>query len=114
MASADVSRAHAVPRACRRFFTSPTMTDDKAAALARMAARRAESGRTGAQLQEREKVWRDKQPFLASQGYSLRPRYHPGWRPSWELHHDAEPSDFEDYWPSPVCLPSIQMHVPDA
>ncbi|KDQ64116.1 hypothetical protein JAAARDRAFT_52110 [Jaapia argillacea MUCL 33604] len=30
-----------------------------------------------------EKDWRDQQPFLASRGYLLRPRYHPTWKPSW-------------------------------
>ncbi|KZT13173.1 uncharacterized protein LAESUDRAFT_638707 [Laetiporus sulphureus 93-53] len=27
--------------------------------------------------------WRDRQPFLESRGYMLRPRYRPGWVPSW-------------------------------
>ncbi|OBZ71812.1 hypothetical protein A0H81_08237 [Grifola frondosa] len=27
--------------------------------------------------------WRDRQQFLESQGYMLRPRYHPDWSPSW-------------------------------
>ncbi|GJE92549.1 kinase-like domain-containing protein [Phanerochaete sordida] len=52
-------------------------------------------------LESKEERWRDKQPFLASRGYSLRPRFHPGWRPSWELHQDPDPRDFEDYWPLP-------------
>ncbi|KDQ64115.1 hypothetical protein JAAARDRAFT_27739 [Jaapia argillacea MUCL 33604] len=30
-----------------------------------------------------EEEWRDRQPFLASRGYMLRPRYRPGWIPSW-------------------------------
>lgn len=30
-----------------------------------------------------EGLWRDRQPSLLSQGYLLRPRYCPGWTPSW-------------------------------
>ncbi|KIP08699.1 hypothetical protein PHLGIDRAFT_18868 [Phlebiopsis gigantea 11061_1 CR5-6] len=43
--------------------------------------------------------WRDRQPFLQSQGYLLRPRYNPNWTPSWlgTLRH---PQDCEDsIWP---------------
>ena len=30
-----------------------------------------------------EVKWRDRQPFLESMGYMLRPRLRPGWTPSW-------------------------------
>lgn len=30
-----------------------------------------------------EEEWRDRQPFLESHGYMLRPRYHANWSPSW-------------------------------
>jgi len=40
------------------------------------------SGRS-AQLSSYEIVWRDRQPFLESKGYMLRPRLRPGWTPSW-------------------------------
>ncbi|TDL22815.1 hypothetical protein BD410DRAFT_747977, partial [Rickenella mellea] len=30
-----------------------------------------------------EEKWRAMQPFLAANGYTLRPRYQPGWVPSW-------------------------------
>ncbi|GBE79228.1 hypothetical protein SCP_0204250 [Sparassis crispa] len=30
-----------------------------------------------------EARWRDRQQFLEAHGYMLRPRYHPGWTPSW-------------------------------
>jgi hypothetical protein len=40
------------------------------------------SGRPG-QLSSYEVVWRDRQPFLESKGYMLRPRLRPGWTPSW-------------------------------
>ena len=35
------------------------------------------------QLSSHEIVWRDRQPFLESKGYMLRPRLRPGWTPSW-------------------------------
>ncbi|EIM88669.1 uncharacterized protein STEHIDRAFT_166704 [Stereum hirsutum FP-91666 SS1] len=35
------------------------------------------------ELSEREIAWRDRQLFLQSRGYMLRPRLRPDWRPSW-------------------------------
>ncbi|KAI0771522.1 kinase-like domain-containing protein [Trametes elegans] len=32
-----------------------------------------------------EEYWRDRQAFLESHGYMLRPRYKPDWRPSWKI-----------------------------
>ena len=31
-----------------------------------------------------EQKWRDRQPMLSERGYHLRPRFMPGWRPSWK------------------------------
>ena len=31
-----------------------------------------------------EIFWRDHQVWLAERGYMLRPRYKPGWKPSWD------------------------------
>ncbi|KAH8111759.1 kinase-like domain-containing protein [Phellopilus nigrolimitatus] len=39
--------------------------------------------------------WRDHYEFLLSRGYQLRPRYHPGWKPSW-LETDIFPYACED------------------
>ncbi|GBE80574.1 predicted protein [Sparassis crispa] len=36
------------------------------------------------ELRPTEYFWRDLQPWLAEHGYMLRPRYRPGWIPSWE------------------------------
>ncbi|KAF8675678.1 Protein kinase domain [Rhizoctonia solani] len=36
------------------------------------------------ELSEIEKRWVTFQPYLLSKGYQLRPRYRPGWKPSWE------------------------------
>ena len=35
------------------------------------------------QLSSHEIAWRDRQPFLESKGYMLRPRLRPGWTASW-------------------------------
>jgi len=35
-------------------------------------------------LKEGEYYWRDRQKWLEERGYMLRPRYRPGWKPSWE------------------------------
>ncbi len=35
-------------------------------------------------LDEAEIEWRDKADFLMQHGYRLRPRFMPGWTPSWE------------------------------
>lgn len=32
-----------------------------------------------------ELFWKDRQQFLQSRGYMLRPRYRPGWIPSWKM-----------------------------
>lgn len=34
-------------------------------------------------LSDIEIAWRDRQLFLQSRGYMLRPRLRPGWSPSW-------------------------------
>ncbi|KAA1472467.1 hypothetical protein DENSPDRAFT_778324 [Dentipellis sp. KUC8613] len=40
-------------------------------------------GRGRETLRHHETEWRDRQVFLQSQGYMLRPRLRPGWTPSW-------------------------------
>ncbi|KAH7332910.1 kinase-like domain-containing protein [Rhizoctonia solani] len=39
---------------------------------------------TPEELSEVEKHWVSFQPYLLSKGYQLRPRYRPGWTPSWK------------------------------
>lgn len=53
------------------------------------------------ELQPAEVFWSRKQPFLASRGYTLRPRYHPGWRPSWHGIPGVDPRAHEDFWKLP-------------
>lgn len=38
-------------------------------------------------LEPHEEWWRDHYEWLKSKGYELRPRYRPGWTPSWEKTH---------------------------
>ncbi|KAJ7159948.1 kinase-like domain-containing protein [Mycena crocata] len=42
-----------------------------------------------------EQFWVDSQPFLLARGYQLRPRYRPGWVPSWIGGHKRN-QKFED------------------
>jgi hypothetical protein len=46
--------------------------------------------------------WRDRQVFLQSRGYILRPRYRPGWIPSWTVDPSLTPRMCEDYIETPV------------
>lgn len=83
-------------------------TTDRTARYARIRAQFAEEG---AKLESHEARWSEKQSFLASRGYVLRPRYHPGWRPSWEKNPDVDPRDCEDFWRLPVSCASIVPHL---
>ncbi len=47
------------------------------------------------ELTVEETFWRDTQPFLVTHGYELRPRFRPGWIPSW-TGTDANPLSRED------------------
>ena len=48
-----------------------------------------------------EEDWRDRQVFLESKGYILRPRLRPGWIPSWTA-VGGKPRNFEDSIHLPV------------
>ena len=54
-----------------------------------------------------EAKWREKQEFLASKGYMLRPRYRKDWKPSWE-ETGEERERCEDSIPLPVS-PTIDL-----
>ncbi|KAG9124820.1 hypothetical protein FRC07_010120 [Ceratobasidium sp. 392] len=61
-------------------------------------------------LEERsdaENRWVSMQPYLLSKGYQLRPRYRPGWVPSWK-NTGASPYDCED------SINSLPVRVLDA
>ncbi|KAJ7149990.1 hypothetical protein C8R46DRAFT_1008919 [Mycena filopes] len=50
-------------------------------------------------LKDKEIYWRDLQPWLEERGYMLRPRYRPGWVPSWKDTGEY-PLLKEDFWSS--------------
>ncbi|KAG8749418.1 hypothetical protein FRC11_011350 [Ceratobasidium sp. 423] len=48
-------------------------------------------------LSSTEREWAVHAPYLKAKGYTLRPRYMPGWVPSWKS-NGKRPSDCEDSW----------------
>jgi len=62
------------------------------------------------ELTPSEIYWRDHQPWLASRGYMLRPRYSPDWVPSWQG-TDKTWADCEDGHGLNVCsmLPNVGL-----
>ena len=61
-----------------------------------------------ARLGKIETRWRDTQSLLEKHGYMLRPRYRPGWVPSWQKNPSLNPERCEDYIMPPVRLSDIQ------
>lgn len=47
------------------------------------------------EISEKEQKWRNRYYFFLDRGYQLRPRYVPGWTPSW-VGTDLDPSYCED------------------
>lgn len=54
-----------------------------------------------------ERGWKDRQLFLLSKGYQLRPRLRHGWKPSWEG-TDKNILDCEDAVVLPVSLHALE------
>ncbi|QRW27755.1 Tyrosine kinase specific for activated [Rhizoctonia solani] len=52
-------------------------------------------------LNKTELEWVTHQPYLKAKGYTLRPRYSPGWVPSWKS-NGRNPADCEDSWELPA------------
>ncbi|KAF8267529.1 kinase-like domain-containing protein [Lactarius quietus] len=61
-------------------------------------------------LSTHEVKWRDRQPFLESKGYMLRPRLRPGWTPSW-ISAGKHFKDFEDSARLPLRRPLQILRV---
>jgi hypothetical protein len=55
-------------------------------------------------LNDCELFWRDHQKWLEGCGYSLRPRYTPGWVPSWPK-ESTDWYHYEDAQGQTVCSP---------
>lgn len=53
-------------------------------------------------LTEAEGAWADLYNYLLGQGYQLRPRYRPGWKPSWDTEEFVSPAEHEDFIIAPV------------
>lgn len=60
-----------------------------------------EVGLVLAELTPDEEKWRDRHEMLKDEGYELRPRLRPGWKPSW-LESGVNPLDCEDGRTLPV------------
>ena len=70
-----------------------------------------------AALSPEEEKWRDRHPMLKDEGYELRPRLRPGWKPSW-IESGESPLKCEDGVILPVgCsqpLPTLRSDKPAA
>lgn len=64
------------------------------------------------ELTDAECWWRDHQNWLAERGYMLRPRYRPGWVPSWTVQPKPLKSMHEDWHSSKVCSRSLPCDLP--
>ena len=65
-----------------------------------------------AQLHELEIRWRDRHDFFLSHGYSLRPRFRPGWRPSWWIDRSINVLHAEDHLFNIVSVINPAVAVP--
>ncbi|KAG8715163.1 hypothetical protein FRC08_010911 [Ceratobasidium sp. 394] len=64
------------------------------------------------ELSEAEQRWVRYYPYLLSKGYQLRPRYRPGWVPSWHK-DDSDPLLCEDSWDAMPYRTLDALHVED-
>ena len=78
-----------LPPADQKWVSRDVLSDE-------VAERRARSARWGAyDLSPAERLWQERYHHLQRHGYLLRPRYSPGWNPSW-LGTDLMPISCED------------------
>lgn len=57
-----------------------------------------------------EEKWRDRREMLKAEGYELRPRLRPDWKPSW-LESGADPLECEDGEMLPVGCSQTKVFV---
>lgn len=66
-------------------------------------------------LDKYETFWMEHHKWLEEKGYMLRPRYRPGWVPSWDVDDTTLfPYDLEDAIPCRVCsfsLPTPNFNI---
>ena len=65
-----------------------------------------------ATLQDDEKSWVARQEFLQERGYMLRPRFRPGWVPSWTIDKSVDMECAEDGIALPVSTYPSQRSRP--
>ena len=63
-----------------------------------------------ATLSSDEKKWRDRHAMLKQEGYELRPRLRPDWKPSW-LESGADPLKCEDSMVLPVGPFAVHINI---
>ncbi len=63
--------------------TLPSLTLDNADTFVSQETKGAPAIYNPSELSTTERFWRDQEPWLDQCGYVLRPRYRPGWSPSW-------------------------------
>ena len=63
-----------------------------------------------AELSPHEEKWRDRYEMLKTEGYELRPRLRPGWKPSWHESR-ADPLNCEDGELLPVGFPANDVDL---
>jgi hypothetical protein len=68
-------------------------------------------GRQPGDLDERETWWAERQEALEAAGYMLRPRYRPGWIPSWRGTNKFY-LDVEDGQSIRACFLALLVSVP--
>ncbi|KAF7315852.1 Protein kinase domain-containing protein [Mycena indigotica] len=63
-------------------------------------------------LGEHELYWRDRYEWLKENGYELRPRFRPGWVPSWQGNPKTLQIFCEDSWrpPHPYVMDATDVH----
>ena len=62
----------------------------------------------GSKLSNNEIFWRDHYDWLLESGYLLRPRYKPGWEPSWKGKKGIS-LKYEDGWRALVLSPTMYL-----
>jgi hypothetical protein len=100
------------------YSTSPSYNRSTLASASLMDQNRSESHRGSRlgpggpyqDLSSHEITWRDRQQFLESRGYMLRPRLRPGWTPSW-LRTGTYWRRAEDSAQLPVCMNGLTTSI---
>lgn len=104
----QISTAHCLAHPLRHRAGMATPHSGESSAVALQIGSNVSDDERFSTLAPYELSWRRRQPWLQSRGYMLRPRYRPGWVPSWRT-TGANPIDCEDSVDIGVCgvLPKL-------